>query len=156
MWSAIARVSSCFARSFNCSVFLSWILRFVFSVLFRGAHKRLRMSPLAQAKILHPTHSAWSERKGQRLRVQCATSPWEPRLLDRGSPVRCKFERKSLHNASFYFWSIWPPLRCRAFWKPERANKMGKKGFCVEWPISWCLFFIRFVLNEVRVFSFNW
>ena len=62
---------------------------------------RLRMSPLTQAKISHPTHSAWSERKGQWPRVQCTTSPWEPRLLDRGAPVRCKFEKYRRATVAF-------------------------------------------------------
>ena len=50
---------------------------------------------------MHSTHSAWSERKGQWPRVPCATSPWELRLLDHGSPVHCKFEEKQEKSAAF-------------------------------------------------------
>lgn len=57
----------------------------------RGLQATTHVTPI-QTKIQHPTHSAWSERKGQWPRVLCATSPWEPRLLDHGAPVHCKFE----------------------------------------------------------------
>lgn len=59
------------------------------------------MSPRYLTKIQHPTHSAWSERKGQWPRVLCATSPRESRLRDHGSPVHCKFEGQRRTSTAF-------------------------------------------------------
>lgn len=82
------------------------LILFFFS--YYGVFKRVRKSPRYQTKIQHPTHSAWSERKGQWPRVQCATLPWEPRLRDRGAPVHCKFEKKET-SALAYIAHIYCP-----------------------------------------------
>lgn len=82
------------------------LILFFFS--YYGVFKRVRKSPRYQTKIQHPTHSAWSERKGQWPRVQCATLPWEPRLRDRGAPVHCKFEKKEA-SALAYIAHIYCP-----------------------------------------------
>ena len=55
----------------------NWCFSSSFFVGGGGVNKQ----PRSQKIILHPTHSAWSERKGQWPRVLCATSPWELRFL---------------------------------------------------------------------------
>ena len=99
-----------------------------------GVNKRLRKQPRSQTKILHSTHSAWSERKGQWPRVLCATSPWEPRLLDHGSPVQCKFEEQRARKARLLYPWMTVNLAEYNHSKPFAANEMFETRVCDSVP----------------------
>lgn len=102
------------------------------------------MSTRHQTKILHPTHSAWSERKGQWPRVLCATSPWELRLLDHGAPVHCKFEGERRNEFAFYMPGSLSTLRCTIHLKLYLANKIVWNRVCVS------------AVSFYRQFNYHW